>query len=114
MDALVGHEVAIVLEPFAAQLALEGQVARVLPLVHDQNAQPRVGFGAKCAGEGPAEFVDVLAVTQQGLEICERLVTAGALEASVGCFVPGHGGSVSQHPPADAAVQLAVRHFVLF
>lgn len=32
----------------------------------------------------------------------------------MGRFVPGHGGSVSQHPPADAAVQLAVRHFVLF
>lgn len=31
----------------------------------------------------------------------------------MGRFVAGHGGSVSQHPPAHAAVQLAVRHFVL-
>lgn len=40
VDALVGHEVTVMLEPLAAQFALEGQVARVLPLVHDQNAQP--------------------------------------------------------------------------
>lgn len=113
VDALVGDEIAVVLEPLAAQRALEGQVARVLPLVHDQNAQPRVGFGAKGAGEGPAEFVDVLAVSEQRLEKGEGLLAAGALEARVGRFVPGHGGGVSQHPPADAAVQLAVRHLVL-